>query len=240
MCLSPHSKDAKPQILRKLLPYLTFPQTWQFSLSLVSTGDKICMRTAYSRTCPIHPLGQDFPAFPLPALCRVFNNILPPSSSDYWGKGRALLQAATSPSCQALLLERHRGLASPTGHHGYLCNIFPSPFVQKAASLSPHDSEEQKSNPGAPSCRNCTLLEASTADGCSCSSQLGRQPPAPTHQPRGSGVLRKERISEDFNAGLGCPKFSLFLLPPAQPMEAGISGVGYSLGLPLRVATSSP
>lgn len=148
MCLSPHSKDAKPQILRKLLPYLTFPQTWQFSLSLVSTGDKICMRTAYSRTCPIHPLGQDFPAFPLPALCRVFNNILPPSSSDYWGKGRALLQAATSPSCQALLLERHRGLASPTGHHGYLCNIFPLLLSRKLHPSLPMTLRSRNPTPG--------------------------------------------------------------------------------------------
>lgn len=74
---------------------------------------------------------------------------------------------------------------------------------------------------GHPTCRNCTLLETSTADGCSCLSQLGWQPPAPTRQPCSSGVLRKERISEDFNAGLSCLKFSLFLLPPAQPMEAG-------------------
>ena len=73
---------------------------------------------------------------------------------------------------------------------------------------------------GRPSSRSHTLLERRTADGCSCSSQLGRQPPAPTRQPCGSGVLRKERIREDFNAGLGCPKFSLSLLPPAQPLEA--------------------
>lgn len=73
---------------------------------------------------------------------------------------------------------------------------------------------------GHPYCRNRTLLETITADGYSCSRQLGWQPPAPTHQPHGSGVLRKERISEDFNAGLGCSKFSLSLLPPAQPVEA--------------------
>lgn len=56
-----------------------------------------------------------------------------------------------------------------------------------------------------------------------CRSQLseptGKQPPAPTRQPRVSGVLRKERISQDFNAGLGCPKSSP-LLPPAQAGKA--------------------
>lgn len=129
-----------------------------------------------------------------------------------------------------MLLERHRGFASPNWHQRCLydtsalsLSIKPYPSFLRSG-VTP---EEQKSNPVS-SCRHCTLPETSTADSCSCSSQLGQQLLAPTHQPCGSGVLRKERISEDFNAGLGCTKFSLLFLLSAQLMEAGGLSMGYS------------